>query len=144
MRAGLSRTEINALPRLHRQAFLSGLAARVGLIALLGEETAERVWQERDSELRRLLAPFVERSDLPRGSALIKVPDGFRPDVWDVDGRSCTFVPGVGDPESVPLVVHEEVLDHVRYVLIAIHPSYDWGAARGWVTGREFRERAVR
>jgi hypothetical protein len=142
MRAGLSRAEIDALPEAHRTALLNGIAARVGLVALLGNAEGARLWQEGDSELRRLLPPIVAASDSHR-SMLVGLPPGFRPDLWEIHGESAIFIPAVGNPETVSLFLDEEPEEDVRYVLVAITPSYDWGEARGWITGRDFRRRRV-
>jgi hypothetical protein len=147
MRGGLSGAEIDRLPQATREALLNGVAARVGLISLAGEETAEAIWRERTADLQRRIAA----DDLPKagdGSLIavpLSTPDGFHPGIWDIHGKRFQFVGQVARlAEAAGMALYEEPQDEVVYVSVVIDPSWEEGTATGWITGHELKQHRVR
>jgi hypothetical protein len=141
MRGWLSLKEIQELPPLRQKMLLNGIAARIGLIAMVGEQEAEQLWQERV----RLVRSQVAKEDLGNLAGKIAVvrlraPEDFDPYIWIVHGQRFRFVGQLTAPEEVwGMCLLEEPRDDTVYVSIAINPSWEEGTACGWMPGRDVK-----
>src|SRR5262249_37218302 len=87
---GLTAAELEALGGSEQEAVVNALVVRVGLIALVGEEEAERLWREREEVLVQLVAEQLSVAAAP-GFHWVRIKPPFDLECWTIKGHKVRF-----------------------------------------------------